>query len=337
MHSRAARAALMFPRRYEPPEGARDAGLFGLSSPSSRRRSSARGLRSRVLGSLRGRFSTTAADAFCPFGLGSSHSGITTGTTATTFDPTETSRGSRWRRFSHAAVDGTLRQGSGRAARDQFGRRRATGLLGQDDSRVRPRLRRVRWSGPLGHPPRRLVFPHPGERRQAPRYLEGRRAAAVRPLSSRWAACTTPSLPSPGRLDVIDPAQPPGAVTTVRRTWNGTHGDRLRRRELLDGERRDLALRLDDHPRARRSLHRDDGHHGLQPRPRLGLRLKHVCVIHSMGRCDVPPPRAWLFNGASLAFLTIPLFDGSKISGSSLPTTTLSASCCFQWSGSCRP
>src|SRR5580765_7468051 len=67
-----------------------------------------------------GAFTDVAGDAFCPFGLEIFTIGITTGTTATTYDPTSNVSRLQMAAFLSRTVDGALRRGSRRAALDQF-------------------------------------------------------------------------------------------------------------------------------------------------------------------------------------------------------------------------
>jgi hypothetical protein len=67
-----------------------------------------------------GPFTDVAADAFCPFVLEIFTLGITTGTTATTYDPTGNVSRLQMAAFLSRTVDGVLKRGSRRAALDQF-------------------------------------------------------------------------------------------------------------------------------------------------------------------------------------------------------------------------
>src|SRR5262249_34142045 len=61
-----------------------------------------------------------AADVFCPFVLEIFYLGITTGTTATTYDPTANVTRLQMAAFLSRTVDGVLKRGSRRAILDQF-------------------------------------------------------------------------------------------------------------------------------------------------------------------------------------------------------------------------
>ena len=74
---------------------------------------------SAILGTC-GPFTDTAADAFCPFVLELFTLGITTGTTATTYDPSAGVSRLAMAAFLSRTVDAALKRGSKRAALDQF-------------------------------------------------------------------------------------------------------------------------------------------------------------------------------------------------------------------------
>ncbi|HEV8117299.1 MAG TPA: hypothetical protein VGQ32_02175, partial [Thermoanaerobaculia bacterium] len=61
-----------------------------------------------------------AADSFCPFVLEVFFVGVTTGTTATTYDPTTAVSRLQMAAFLSRSVDGVLKRGSRRAAMKQF-------------------------------------------------------------------------------------------------------------------------------------------------------------------------------------------------------------------------
>src|SRR6266508_2712578 len=67
-----------------------------------------------------GPFTDVAGDAFCPFVLEIFYLGITTGTTATTYDPTGNVSRLQMAAFLSRTVDGVLKRGGRRAALDQF-------------------------------------------------------------------------------------------------------------------------------------------------------------------------------------------------------------------------
>src|SRR6266545_5353191 len=67
-----------------------------------------------------GPFSDTANDAFCPFVLEVFYTGITTGTTATTYSPADNVTRLQMAAFLSRTVDGVLKRGSGDAALKKF-------------------------------------------------------------------------------------------------------------------------------------------------------------------------------------------------------------------------
>src|SRR5215468_333934 len=79
---------------------------------------------------LCGNFTDTAADAFCPFVLEIFYMGITTGTTATTYDPTGNVSRLQMAAFLSRSVDRVLQRGSRRAALDQFWTTQNASVLG---------------------------------------------------------------------------------------------------------------------------------------------------------------------------------------------------------------
>src|SRR5215813_4819626 len=67
-----------------------------------------------------GPFTDVAADVFCPFVLEIFYLGITTGTTATTYDPTSPVSRLQMAAFLSRTVDRTLQRAGRRAALGQF-------------------------------------------------------------------------------------------------------------------------------------------------------------------------------------------------------------------------
>jgi hypothetical protein len=85
---------------------------------------------SSVLFGACGPFTDAAGDAFCPFVLEIFYLGTTTGTTATTYDPTSNVSRLQMAAFLSRTVDGALRRGSRRAALDQFWTAKNANVLG---------------------------------------------------------------------------------------------------------------------------------------------------------------------------------------------------------------
>ena len=80
--------------------------------------------------SLCGPFTDVAADAFCPFVLEIFYLGITTGTTATTYDPTANVTRLQMAAFLSRTVDGALKRGGRRASLNQFSTSQNSTVLG---------------------------------------------------------------------------------------------------------------------------------------------------------------------------------------------------------------
>src|SRR5215510_11282313 len=78
-----------------------------------------------------GPFTDVAADVFCPFVLEIFYLGITTGTTATTYDPTGNVSRLQMAAFLSRGVDAMLKRGGRRAALGQFSTPKAGALLAQ--------------------------------------------------------------------------------------------------------------------------------------------------------------------------------------------------------------
>src|SRR5215510_10572785 len=87
-----------------------------------------------------GPFTDVAADAFCPFVLEIFYLGITTGTTATTYDPASNVSRLQMAAFLSRTVDGVLKRGSRRAALDQFWTPKNADVLGLTTVGSSPRL-----------------------------------------------------------------------------------------------------------------------------------------------------------------------------------------------------
>ena len=166
------------------------------------------GASSALVGSC-GPFTDEAADAFCPFVLEIFYLGITTGTTATTFDPTSTSPGFRWRRFSRERWTGALKRGSRRAALDQFWTTQNATVLGVTTVGAFSAVRPVRRNGHLGRERQRTVSRVRGERRQDAGDLDGSRRVPTA-CSRRWGRFFVTGTRCPGNLYEIDPSSRPG-------------------------------------------------------------------------------------------------------------------------------
>jgi len=100
----------------------------------------ASGAGSALLG-ICGPFTDVAADVFCPFVLEIFYLGITTGTTATTYDPASNVSRLQMAAFLSRTVDGALKRGSRRAALDQFWTTQNSTVMGLTTVGLDPVLR----------------------------------------------------------------------------------------------------------------------------------------------------------------------------------------------------
>ena len=163
---------------------------------------------------LCGPFTDVAADAFCPFVLEIFYLGITTGTTATTYDPASNVSRLQMAAFLSRTVDGLLRRGSRRAALDQYWTTQNATVLG------------LTTIGPIGghvasDGANLWVSDSTG--------VVSRVRASDGKLLETWAGANagygvlvamgrvfvTGQLGTGGSLYRIDPSQPAGSVTTV--------------------------------------------------------------------------------------------------------------------------
>jgi hypothetical protein len=167
-----------------------------------------------------GPFTDVAGDAFCPFVLEIFYLGTTTGTTATTYDPTANVSRLQMAAFLSRTVDGVLKRRSRRAALDQFWTTQNATVLGLTTVALAPHgvasdgadlwvacsaagvVSRVRASDG------KLLETWTG-------------AASAEGVLSAMGRVIVDSSSVPGRLYAIDPAQPAGAVTTVATNLGG--------------------------------------------------------------------------------------------------------------------
>ena len=165
-----------------------------------------------VLTGLCGPFTDVSADAFCPFVLEIFTLGITTGTTATTYDPASNVSRLQMAAFLSRTVDNVLKRGGRRAALGQFATPQGPSVLAQTTVDFNPIF--LKFDG-------------------ADIWVSGGSVDRVRAsdgkLLGTWTSATqldggivialglvvTPGFTNPGRLNVIDPTAPPGAVTLV--------------------------------------------------------------------------------------------------------------------------
>ena len=162
-----------------------------------------------------GPFTDVAADAFCPFVLEIFYLGITTGTTATTYDPASNVSRLQMAAFLSRTVDGVLKRGSRRAALDQFWTTQNGSVLGITTVGAAPRL-------PVSDGADVWVPNQDGGTVSRVRASDGRlletwtgAAGAYGALSAMGKIFVTNENSNPGKLYRIDPTQPAGVVTTV--------------------------------------------------------------------------------------------------------------------------
>ena len=162
-----------------------------------------------------GPFTDTAADAFCPFVLEIFYLGITTGTTATTYDPTGNVTRLQMAAFLSRSVDGVLKRGSRRAALDQSWTTQNATVLGLTTVGATPVLLASDgadvWVANFGGA---------GSVSRV-RASDGRLLETWTGATSAWGILVAMGTvlvtgqTSPGNLYQIEPGQAAGAVTTV--------------------------------------------------------------------------------------------------------------------------
>ena len=164
-----------------------------------------------------GPFTDVAADSFCPFVLEIFTMGITTGTTPTTFDPASNVSRLQMAAFLSRTVDGVLKRGSRHAALGRFWLPASADAVG---------LATVGGTNPS-------FVKSDGTDVWATSFFSlSRVRASDGKLLATWTSSTQLSEPmviafgrlltagsaSPGKLMMVDPTQPSGAVTTVAST-----------------------------------------------------------------------------------------------------------------------
>ncbi|HKF42614.1 MAG TPA: S-layer homology domain-containing protein [Thermoanaerobaculia bacterium] len=163
---------------------------------------------------LCGPFTDVAADVFCPFVLEIFYLGITTGTTATTYDPTANVTRLQMAAFLSRTVDGVLKRGSRRAILDQFWTAQNATVLGVTTIGAGPRNLRSDgadvWVANFTDNTVSRVRGSDGKLLETWTGATG----ASRVLVAMGAVFVTGEL-APGRLYRIDPTQAAGGVTAV--------------------------------------------------------------------------------------------------------------------------
>ena len=159
-----------------------------------------------------GPFTDVAAEAFCPFVLEIFYLGITTGTTATTFDPSANVTRLQMAAFLSRTVDAELRRGSRRAALDRFWTTKSEAALALTSVGPTPTLLRSDgtdvWTT---HSNGTISRVRASDGRLLETWTGATNAFAIAVAAGRVFAAGG----SPGSLYRIDPSQPAGAVTTV--------------------------------------------------------------------------------------------------------------------------
>ena len=166
-----------------------------------------------------GPFTDVAADAFCPFVLEIFYLGITTGTTATTYDPASNVSRLQMAAFLSRTVDGVLKRGSRRAVLDQFWTTQNATVLGMTTVGANPQA--VRSDGAD------LWVPNFGGTVARVRASDGKLleqwtgAASADGVAVAMGRVLVAGGTVPGRFYGIDPSQAAGAVTTLASNLGG--------------------------------------------------------------------------------------------------------------------
>jgi hypothetical protein len=159
-----------------------------------------------------GPFTDVAADAFCSFVFEVFALGITTGTTATTYDPTGNVSRLQMAAFLSRSVDGTLRRGGKRAALNQFWN--TGGAINLGITTVGFNLNLLQSDGTD-------IWAADNTAVQRLRGGDGRVLETWTGTNSAYGVLVSmgrvfaSGQSNPGKLYRIEPAQPAGAVTTV--------------------------------------------------------------------------------------------------------------------------
>ena len=159
-----------------------------------------------------GPFTDVAADAFCPFVLEIFTLGITTGTTATTYDPAANVSRLQMAAFLSRSVDATLKRGSRRAALDRFWNPQSASALALTTVGPTPTLLRSDGAD--------VWTTHSDGTVSRVRASDGRLLETWTGASSVFAVLIAMGRVfaaggTPGALYRIDPSQPAGAMTAV--------------------------------------------------------------------------------------------------------------------------
>ena len=159
-----------------------------------------------------GPFTDVTDGVFCPFVLEIFYLGITTGTTATTYDPAGNVSRLQMAAFLSRTVDSILKRGGRRASLNQFATPQGPAVLAQTTVDSNPSF--LKFDGAD-------IWVSGGSIDRV-RASDGKRLGTWTSTSELNAEIViamgrvvTPGFTTPGTLNVIDPAAPPGAVTVV--------------------------------------------------------------------------------------------------------------------------
>ncbi|HKA36323.1 MAG TPA: S-layer homology domain-containing protein, partial [Thermoanaerobaculia bacterium] len=170
-----------------------------------------------------GPFTDVAADAFCPFVLEIFYLGITTGTTATTYDPAGNVTRLQMAAFLSRTVDGALKRGSRRAALDRFWTPQNETVLGLTTVGAAPQM-------PACDGADVWVPNFTGNSVSRVRGSDGKLLETWTGTSFPFAALSAmgrifvSGSTGTGKLSQIDPSQAAGAAVTVATPGDGTTG-----------------------------------------------------------------------------------------------------------------
>ena len=161
-----------------------------------------------------GPFTDTANDAFCPFVLGIFYTGITTGTTPTTYDPSSPVTRLQMAAFLSRTVDTTIKKASLRASHRQNWTTRDAAAFGLTTlAAAAPQF--VESDGEdlwVSHTGGTVTRVHASDGRVLGSWTG---AASGQGVLSAMGRVFVAGMSNPGRLYQIDPGAAPGAVTTV--------------------------------------------------------------------------------------------------------------------------
>ena len=174
-----------------------------------------------------GPFTDVAADVFCPFVLEIFYLGITTGTSATTYDPASLVNRLQMAAFLSRTVDSALRRGSRRAALDRFWAPGAPGAVALTTVGTTPYLCRcdgadVWVANYVGNTVSRV---RGSDGKLLETWTGAGSASGVLIAMGRVLVSGGLGVGQPGAIYSIDPSQAAGAVTTVASTLGtGAYG-----------------------------------------------------------------------------------------------------------------